>query len=70
MLPMVLEGATTESSCAGTTRKSDGEHPNVAGCRGTRTWDSRRVRGWSTTKEGAREGSSANVTSAASLDWA
>ena len=47
---MVLEGARTQSSCAGTTRKCDGEHPNVAGAT---TWDSRRVRGWSTTKEGA-----------------
>ena len=34
------------------------EHPNVARCRGTTTRDSRRVRGWSTIKEGAREGSS------------
>ena len=51
-------------------RESDSEHPNVVRCRGTTTWDSRRFRGWSTTKEGAGEGSSANVTSAASVVWA
>ena len=65
MLPRVLEEIGTQNSCAGISR-SDSEHSNVTGNRGTTTWDSRRVRRKAKAKEGTRESSSV-VTSASSL---
>ena len=50
MLPSVLEGARTKSSCAGTTRKSDSEYPSVARNKGTTKCDNRQVRGRATAK--------------------
>ena len=47
---------------------SDRERSNVAGNRGTTTWDSRKVRGKAEAKEGTRDSSSV-VTSWASLVW-
>ena len=63
----------TQGASKGSGKKQDSEvmcwcckHPNVASNRGTTTRDSRKARGQATAKEGARESSSATVTSAAS----